>query len=435
MRKMITVLWFSLAAVVALGERADAIEIQRVVSPGGIEAWLVEDHAIPVVSLSLAFTGGASQDPVLAPGVANMVSGLLDEGASYLDSKTFQTRLDDLSIELSYDASRDAFTGSLRTLEENLDEAANLLRLSLRWPRFDDEPVERIRDQILASIRRNERSPGRVAGSAVMEAAFPGHPYGRPVQGTAASLARIEVGDLRRFHRNTIAQDNLTVAVVGAINAEKLAELLDRVFGGLPETAQLVEVNDARPVVEERIDIEMAIPQTNIRLIAPGIKRDDPKFIDGYVAAFILGGGGFTSRLFDEIREQRGLAYSVGLSLGALDHAGLVSGGTSTRADQADEVVDIIEQEVRRYAEDGPTEDELQKAKNYLIGSYPLRFTTSSRIANQLLFIQLDKLGIDYVDRRNDLIAELTIDDVREAAARLFAGGGLTIVKVGQPAS
>ena len=435
MKNMIAALWFGLAMFAAAGDRAEAIEIQRVISPGGIEAWLVEDHAIPVISLSLAFTGGASQDPVLKPGVANMVSGLLDEGASYLDSKAFQSRLDDLSIELSYDASRDTFTGSLRTLEENLDQAAHLLRLSLRWPRFDQEPVERIRDQILASIRRDERDPSRIAGSTLMEAAFPGHPYGRPVKGTAASIARIDVGDLRRFHRNTIARDNLTVAAVGAIDADKLAGLLDRVFGGLPETAELIRVDDTRPVVEERIDVEMAIPQTNIRLIAPGIKRDDPEFMDGYVATFILGGGGFTSRLFDEIREQRGLAYSVGLGLGALDHTGLVSGGTSTRADQADEVVDIIEQEIRRYAEEGPTEEELEKAKNYLIGSYALRFTTSSRIADQLLFIQLDDLGIDYVDRRNDLIAELTIEDVREAAARLFAGGGLTIVKVGQPAS
>ncbi len=435
MKNMIAVLGFALAGLVAAGDSAEAIDIQRVVSPGGIEAWLVEDHAIPLVSLSLAFTGGASQDPVLKPGVANMVSGLLDEGASYLDSKAFQSRLDELSIELSYDAGRDTFTGSLRTLEENLDEAANLLRLSLRWPRFDTEPVERIRDQILASIRRDERDPGRVASSTLMATAFPGHPYGRPVNGTAASIARIDVGDLRRFHRANIARDNLTVAVVGAIDAEKLAGLLDRVFGGLPETADLTSVDDTRPVVAERIEVDMQIPQTNIRLIAPGIKRDDPEFLDGYVAAFILGGGGFTSRLFDEIREERGLAYSVGLGLGALDHAGLVSGGTSTRTDQADQVVEIIEQEIRRYADDGPTEDELERAKNYLIGSYALRFTTSSRIANQLLFIQLDDLGIDYVDRRNDLIADLTIEDVRAAAARLFAEGGFTIVRVGQPAS
>ncbi|MHA1549358.1 MAG: M16 family metallopeptidase [Alphaproteobacteria bacterium] len=435
MRRILVTALVGIAAVAAVAGRAEAIEIQRVVSPRGIVAWLVEDHAIPIVSVEFAFDGGSAQDPQETPGVANMLSGLLDEGAGPLDSKAFQARLDELSIRLSYDTGRDTFTGSLRTLEENLDSAVRLARISLSVPRFDREPVERIRAQILSSIRREERDPGSVAGRALLEAAYPDHPYGHPVDGTFDSVGAITVDDLRGYHARVLAKSNLTVAVVGAIDAGRLGVLLDRMFGGLPQKANLARVADARPVTNERIDIDMDIPQTNIRLIAPGIMRADAKFIDAYVATFILGGGGFGSRLFDEIREKRGLAYSVGLGLGALDHSGLVSGGTSTRADQADEVIALLEDEISRYAETGPTEAELQEAKNYLIGSYPLRFTTSSRIAGQLLGIQLDDLGIDYVDRRNEMIDDLTIEDVSAAAARLFADGELTIVRVGQPSS
>jgi zinc protease len=414
---------------------AHAVEIQQVVSSTGIEAWLVEDHSIPVIGLSIAFTGGASQDPAGKPGVANMLSGLLDEGAALLDSKAFQARLDELSVELSYDAGRDVFTGSLRTLTENLDEAAGLMKQSLRWPRFDDEPVERLRDQIISNIRRNARNPGRVAGARLMAAAFPDHPYGRPVDGTEQSVSEITGSDLEAFRRKTFARESLTVAAVGDIDAARLGEILDKVFGGLRIQPDLVSIADTKPVANEPIDIIMEVPQTNIRFIAPGLLRDDPEFIAGFVTTFILGGGGFGSRLFDEIREKRGLAYSVSAGLGAFDHAGIISGGTSTRADQAAEVVALIREEIQRFASEGPTEDELRKAKNYLIGSYPLRFRTSTGIARQLLYIQIDNLGIDYVLKRNDMIDALTIEDVSAAAARLFVGENLTIVRVGQPES
>jgi len=423
------------ALSVALSVPAGAIEIQEVTSPGGIQAWLVEDHAIPIVSVAFAFRGGAAQDPEDKPGVANLMSGLLDEGASGLDSKAFQARLDELSIELSYNAGRDTFSGSMRTLSENIDDAELLLRLSVRYPRFDEEPVERIREQILTSIRRAANDPGSVAGDQLMATAFEGHPYGRPVSGTVETLSAVTRGDLLAYHRATFARDNLVVAVTGDITSERLAGFLDRVFGGLPQEPDLKEIAETEPATGQRIDIEMAVPQANIRLVGPGIKRDDPDFMQAYVSAYILGGGGFGSRLFEEVRENRGLAYGVGLGLGAYDRAGVVSAGTSTRGDQADEVIDILEDEIRRYAETGPTEDELQEAKDYLIGSYPLRFTTSRQIANQLLYIQLDDLGIDYVNERNGMIEALTLDDVSEAAARLFGGGAFTIVTVGQAGS
>ncbi|MEQ9689645.1 MAG: pitrilysin family protein [Bauldia litoralis] len=413
---------------------AHAVKIERVVSPKGIVAWLVQEDAIPLIAMSFAFDGGASQDPADKPGVANLLSGLLDEGAGPLDSKAFQTALDDYSIGISFDAGRDTFGGSMRTLVENRDEAVRLLKLALTEPRFDPEPVERIRAQILTGLKANEYDPGDVASRALMASLFPDHPYGRPSDGTPETVAAITTDDLRDYFNRIVAKDNLTIAVVGAIDAASLATLLDEVFGDLPVKANRVGIADVTPATGEVIDIPLSIPQTIIQAGGKGMKRDDPDFIAASVAAYILGGGSFSSRLYEEVREKRGLAYSVYLGLVPLDHAGAVFVGTSTRADQADAVVELIEDEIRKFAETGPTEKELADAKDYLIGSYPLRFDTSGGIADQLLAIQLAGLGIDYINQRNDLIAAVTIEDVREAAARLFTGER-TIVRVGQPAS
>ena len=205
-------------------------------------------------------------------------------------------------------------------------------------------------------------------------------------------------------------------------------------FDALPIKSDLADVAEVAPAAATQVDIPMAIPQAVIRFAGKGLKRSDPDFIPATVASLILGGGAFTSRLYEEVREKRGLAYSVSLGLSPLDHAGIVFGGTSTKSDQAGNVLTLIEDQIKRFASDGPTADELARAKSYLIGSYPLRFDTSGKIASQLLGIQLDNLGIDYVDRRNGLIAAVTIDDVRRVAKRLFASD-LIVVRVGAPAS
>lgn len=422
-----------LFAPLALSGSAGAVDIQQVVSPKGIEAWLVEEHTVPVIAVSFAFEGGSAQDPEGKAGVAHMLSGLLDEGAGPLDSRDFQSALDEYSIGLSFDASRDTFSGSLQTLSQYRDEAVRLARLALTEPRFDAEPVERIRSQIITRIKAGERDPGEVASRTMMEAVFGGHPYANPKEGTAESVAAITAEDLRAYKDKLLARDNLKVAVVGDIDAAALGPMLDQIFGDLPVKANRIGIADVAPREAKAIDVPMAVPQAIIQIVGNGLKRDDPDFITASVASHILGGGGFSSRLYREIREKRGLAYSVWLGLIPLDHAGLWFVSTSTRADQADTVVALIEEEVRRFAEEGPTELELAEAKAYLIGSYPLRFDTSGGIADQLLAIQLEDLGLDYVDRRNDLIAAVTIDDIRRVSKRLFGDDGRVVVRVGAP--
>ncbi len=422
-------------ALVAVTTFAQAVEIERVVSPGGVEAWLVNEPAVPLVSVAVGFRGGAAQDPEALPGVANMVSMLLDQGAGELDSQAFQTRLRDLNVELNFDAGRDAFEARMRTLSMNLEDGFELLRLALAEPRFDADAVERQRSRVAASLRRSLQDPNSVASREFAVAMFgPDHPYGRPVDGTLDSVADISVDDLRAYHAANLARDNIHIAVVGDIDAETLKPLLDLTFGDLPETADLAPVPDPdiEPRDEELVTV-LGIPQTVMRFGRPGLERHDEDFMAAVVANHILGGGSFTSRLFHEVRDQRGLAYGVFSFLQTMDRAGLFVGGVATRNDRAAESLSLIRQEVHRMATEGPTEEELDKAKRYLTGSYALRFESSGQIARQLVHIQLDELGIDYINVRNDLIEAVTVEDARRAAARLLGDGALLVTIVGEP--
>ena len=415
-------------ALVALPASA-ASKIEAIVSPGGIKAWLVRDNTVPLIALDYAFTGGANADPADKPGVANMVGHLLDEGAGDLDARAFQELMEEKAIQLGFTAARDHFRGSLRSLSANLDDAVKLLSLALTAPRFDPEPVERIRDQSQAQLIRGTTNPNQIANRRWWATAFPDHPYGRPSDGTTESLAAITADDLRGYVRKVFARDNLTIGIVGDIDAAAAGKLIDRVFGGLPEKAALAPVpNAAMQGLGERVVVNLDVPQTVISFGGPGLARHDPDFFTAYVVNHIYGGGSMTSRLYHEVREKRGLAYGVHTRLVWMDHANITSGGTATRADKAGETLTIIDEETRRMATDGPTQEELDKAKAYLKGSYALGFDTSSKIAGQLVQIQLDKLGIDYPERRNALIDAVTLSEAKRVAKRLLETKLLTLV-------
>nr|HEV8011873.1 pitrilysin family protein [Bradyrhizobium sp.] len=350
-----------------------ATKIQHLVSPGGIEAWFVQDATVPLIAMEYAFGGGAAQDPADKPGVGSLVSDLLDEGSGDLDSKTFHERLDRRAIELSFSSARDYFHGSLRMLKDTRDEAFDLLRMSLTSPHFDDADVERIRAQVISNLRSESSNPGALASRKFLEIAFRNHPYGRPPDGTLESIPRIDVADLKDYVRRVLAKDTLKIAVVGDIDAATLGQLLDRTFGGLPAKANLTPVADVEATKPpQRAFIPLDVPQTVVTFGGPGIRRDDPNFMAGYVVNHILGGGSLSSRLYHEVREKRGLAYSVFESLLWMDHSALFVGNTGTRADRAGETVEAINKEVRRMAEDGPTQQELDEAKSYLKGSQML---------------------------------------------------------------
>jgi zinc protease len=410
-----------------------ATTIERVVSPGGIEAWLVHEPAVPMIAVDFAFGGGAAQDPAGKAGTANLVASLLDEGAGDLDSKTFHARLERKAIELGFQAERDTLRGTLRTLTENRDEAFDYLRLALTKPRFEDTDVEIIRSQILSNLRRATTSPTDIASLRWWQTAFADHPYGRPVNGSLESVPTVTADDLKDYTRRVLARANLKIAVVGDIDAEAVKAMLDRVFGALPAEPDLKPVANVAPRgLGRRIVVKLDVPQAVVTFGGAGIARKDPDFMAAYIVNHILGGGAFSSRLYQEVREKRGLAYSVYDSLVWLNHSALFLGGTATRADRAGETLDVIDKEIRRLAESGPTADELGKAKAYLNGSFALNLDTSSKIAALLVQLQLDGLGIDYFTSRPQMINAVTLDDAKRVAKRLLDGGMLVTV-AGRP--
>jgi zinc protease len=431
LRCLIAAAAVSIAALAA--QPVGATTVQRVVSPGGIVAWLVHEPSLPLVALNFAFVGGATEDPTDKPGVGYMVSSLLDDGAGELDAKAFQQRLEENAVELRFSVTQDYFFGSIRLLKDRQEQSFDLLRLALNQPRFDADAIGRVREQILSGLRRETTDPGSIGNRAWWATAFPNHPYGRPTGGTLTSVPTITADDLRTFSRQVLTRDTLKIAAVGDIDAATLGQTLDRVFGTLPATGTRVAVPDA--TVRDggkRIVTQLAVPQAVVRLGGAGVMRKDPDFIPAYMVNHILGGGSFTSRLYDEVREKRGLAYGVYSYLMTMRHAAMFMANTQTQADSTREALELIEAQIQRMVKDGPTEDELAKAKAYLKGSYALNFDTSTKIAGILLQNQLDELGIDYIDKRNGLMDAVTIDDARRVAKRL-GQGGLLVTVVGAP--
>jgi zinc protease len=410
------------------------INVVRVLSPGGIEAWLVSDHSNPIINMHFAFRGGASLDPDGKEGLANMVSGLLDEGAGDLDSQAFQRRLEDLSIVLRFDAGRDTFQGRVKTLSDNKNAAFALLKSAIGQPLFDDEPVNRIRSQILAGLNRSSQNPNTVASLTLAKELFPNHPYGRPVEGTPESIKAISRPDLKAFVNKRFARDNLVIGVVGDIGPNELERYLDHVFLSLPAYSKATDVKEARPQTSGRTKvIEMDVPQSAIVFAQKGLKRDDPDYYKALVLNHVLGGGGFTSRLYNEIREKRGLAYSIGSYLYPRRHAGLLQGYGGTANKRVGETLKVLKKEWRLMANKGVEAKTLSDAKTYLIGSYPLRFTSSRNIAAILVSMQLEDLGINFLDQRNSIISSIKLEDLNTTAKKLLDPDNLVIVIVGTP--
>jgi zinc protease len=424
---------FLAAALLTLAPTAaDATQIERVVSPGGIEAWVVHEPS-PLIAFDFAFMGGSDQDPADKPGVAYLAASVWDDGAGDLDAKAFHGKLESKSIGLSFNAGRDHVRGSLRTLTANRDEAFGYLRMALTQPRFDTDAVERARDQLVSRLQRATTSPNDIASRTWWQAAFPNHPYGRPATGTLESIANISIDDLKSYTRRVLARGKLKVAVVGDIAAADVGALLDRTFGALPAEPELTPVPDVlMQGLGRRIVVPMDVPQAVVTFGTRGIGRNDPDFMAAYIVNHILGGGAFSSRLYQEVREKRGLAYGVSDSLTWFEHASVLIGGTATRSAVTGEAIDIIEQEIHRLADAGPAEQEVADAKSFLEGSYALGLDTSPKIANQLVQMQLDKLGIDYIDRRAGLIEAVTLADTKRVAKRLL-DAGLLVTVVGQP--
>ncbi len=423
-----------LLTAAGFNKHAQALNVEPVVSPGGITAWLVRDTTNPIITVNFTFRGGSALDPAGKEGLANLVSSLIDEGAGDIDSQAFQKTLEDLSIKLRFSASRDTFGGRLQTLVKHKNTAFDMLRLALTKPRFDTEPVERIRQQILISLKRDEEDPHAIAGRRMFETLYPDHPYGRPSDGTLKTVTALTTEDLKGFMQQRIGRDNLIIGVVGDISKQDLAIVLDKTFGNLPPKSTSWALPDVEPTSSgQTIVINKKVPQSAILFAEQGLKREDPDYYAAYVMNHIFGAGSFTSRLYEEVREKRGLVYSVGTNLYPFDASALIFGSAGTANKRVGETLAVLKEEWTKMAASGVSDNELADAKTYLTGSFPLRFSSSGRIASILVGMQLSDLGIDYLDRRNAIITAITRADINRVAAKLLKINNLVTVVVGEP--
>lgn len=396
--------------------------VEEVVADCGVRAYLVREHTVPFVSLALHVQGGAALDPAPQAGLANMVASVLDEGAGPYDSDAFRAALEDNAIRLGFDADRDGFSGDLRTLNTTRDLAFDLLRLALTEPRFDEEPVERIRAQLQADLMRRQSDPDHRVAAAWFSAAFGQDPYGRPVRGTAETIAAIGRSDLLQFARSRITRDTLSIGVAGDIQPGELKLLLDRTFGGLPASLDRAALPAVAPVLGQTIVVPMPVPQSVVMFGTTGIDRKHPDHYGAMIANYLLGGGGFSSRLMEEVREKRGLAYSVYSYLYDTERSPLWMGGVATSNEKVAQSIALVRQEVARMAAGDFGQRELDDAKTYLTGSFPLRLTSNDQIAKMLVGMLLYDLGIDFLDRRNGYIEAVSLADLKRVCAKLFSG-------------
>ena len=430
---MIRLAFALLVGLAALPARA-AVDIQEVTSSGGIDAWLVEEHSIPFTALEIRFTPGEVLDREGKRGSINLMTGLLEEGTGDLDAQGFAAAAEELATGFSYSSYEDGVSISARFLSENRDQAVDLLRRSLVEPSFPEDAIARVKDQVLSSIAQDANDPGEIARRKVDEMAFEGHPYATPSQGSPESVAALDRDDIVQAHRDVLVRDGLYVAAVGDITPEELGALLDDLLGDLPAESDAVPPGDAgwqaEPGSVEIVDLD--IPQSVVMFGHEGIERDDPDFFAAYIANEIFGGGGFNSRLMEEVRVKRGLSYGIGTFLAPQEYAEILGGQASTANETAGDLVQVVRDEWARIA-DGVTQEELDEAKTYLTGAYPLRFDGNANIAQILVGMQADGLPTSYVTTRNDRIEAVTLDDIARVSDRVFRPDDLSFVIVGQP--
>ncbi len=364
-----------------------------------------------------------------------MTISLLDEGAGPYDTVAFKTRLEDLVADLGFTAGRDEVGGSLRSLKANLSEAARLLHAALTSPRFEPAAIDRVRGELITSLSQQAHSARALSSRLWMRDAFEDHPYGENVDGTLTSVSAITREDLVGFVGQRLRRAGLVIGAVGDIKSEELAGLIDEVFGGLPADSSETAIAETKPAENGGVLItRRPVPQSAVTFGQIGPKRDDPDWYAARLVNDILGGGGFRGRLMREIREKRGLAYGVSTELVSFRHAGLILGSVATENARVGQSIALIRAEWRRMRDEGPSQAELDLAKDFLVGSFPLSLDTSARVASVLVEIQLENLGIDYLDRRAALFGAVSLDQAKRVAHNLLDPDALSFAVVGDPA-
>lgn len=410
------------------------VKVQEVKSNKGLTAWMVESHEIPVVSVAIAFkNAGNAADPKGLAGLAHLMATTIDEGAGPWDSQGFKKFLLEKNIELNILATQDNFQLNFRTIKKNVGDAFRVLNLILKEPRFDDASLARVKNQILTSLEQSLHNENYIAHEKLNSLLFGNHPYGRTALQTLKEFPNITGDQMRQFIKDRLTRDQIFISAVGDITPSELKNYLDKTFGNFPEKSTPIDLEKATLLNLGTTTLEsLDIPQSLVYFAQPGITRDDPDFYAAVIMMKIMGDGDQESRLWNEVREKRGLTYAIDADIHYSTYASILIGGTSTKNTNVQEVINLI-RKTWQNMRDGATQAELDFVKKRMIGSFALNFSSTHRIAKALLMYQLDNLGIDYINKRNEIISSLTLDHINKVAKSLLCPEKLTFVIVGKP--
>jgi zinc protease len=416
----------------AQSEARHGVPVAEITSPSGIHAWLVSDATVPMIVVRAYWRGGAAIEPERAIGVTGVMADMLTEGAGDLDANAFKERLEELNMGLSFSAGWDGVGMSMTTLSEKRDQAFEMARMALMAPRFDAAPLERIKRQLLVGIRTRDTNPGYIANLALDSALYPDHPYARRT--SRSSVAAIDAAGLRERRAALFNRTTLQVTIVGDIDAETAGRAIDLMFAQLPRGTEPAAPPQAQLRAPTRLILRpLPQPQSLLLFAAPGIQDEDPDWIPLAVANYILGGGGFSSRLMDQVRERHGLVYGIGTGPSVRDYAALIRGSAQSENGDVAQAIELTRAEMTRFYRDGATQAEVDDAITYLTGSFALDLDSNVKIANVVHAYQTAGRDITYINRRNDLIRAVSLDDVNRVIRRLFNPDNFTFVVVGEP--
>ena len=408
------------------------VEPKRVVLSNGIILLVAETHALPMVNISVAVKAGAIYNPQGKAGVASLTAALLDEGTKTRTSKQIADEIDFIGGRLSASGGTDYSSASLVVLKKDINTGLDLLSDVLLNPVFPEDEVERKKKETLASIIADRDDPNAIASKAFYKAVFAGHPYGMPGEGDEESVEKITRDDIVNFYQKYYKPNNTIMVVVGDITLDEAVVFIRKYFSSWEKGD--IQLPDIPPVEKlkksDSILIDKSLTQANIMLGHTGISRDNPDFYAVHLMNYILGGGGFSSRLTKEIRDNKGLAYSVYSRFDVNKYPGAFSVEIQTKNETARVAIDGILAELKRIREEKVSDEELREAKAYITGSFPLKLDTNAKIGGYLMFLEYYNLGLDYLDKYTGYIQAVTKDDILKVAQKYIDPENFVLVAV-----
>lgn len=414
-------------------QSAEALDFKKLKTKSGIEFWFVQDNSIPIISLSFSFKGGSSLELQDQHGLANLMVSLMDEGTRNLNSQEFKKLMKLNGMKLSFSSQKDRIDGVFQVISSQADQGFELFKEALNYPRFSEDEIKKVKNQISSSIKIDQSNISTIASNKFNEYFFGDHIFKRNIKGTIKSLENLNRQDILNFHKKSFQKNNLVIGVAGDITDEKIKNLIESVFGKLQDKFAIPDIELFSNLSTGKQVFKMKTPQTSVLFGHPGLKRNNEDFFALRIANYILGGGGFQSRLYKNIREKKGLVYSVYSYLLPFESDGVIVGGFQTRNKSVYETINSVKKNWKSMNTRGVSKEELSNAKAYFNGSFTRNFTSTSSIAALLKIVQYYKLGENYFQNREKIINNIDYEMVNRVASKYFKTENLFFMIVGDP--